>query len=129
MTEQEELQNQILQFQQLQQQHESIASTRAQMEVQLKDVERAYDEVERLDEKTPIYKSIGSLMVKADGKLGVLKELLERKETLQIRVESFRKQEKTAEDMLKTLSTQIQEKLKASQAGAATGGGQRPTAG
>jgi len=129
MTEEEDIQNQILQFQQLQQQFESISSTRAQMELQLHEIERAYEEVEKIDEKAPIYRTIGTLMVKATGKLDVLKELLERKETLQIRVESFRKQEKSVEEMLKQLSQQIQEKLKASQMGTGAGAGQGPTAG
>ena len=63
-------------------------------------------------------------MVKAKNKLDVLKELLEKKETLQIRVESFRKQEKSAQEMLQQLSQQIQEGLAAGKMG-----GQDPMAG
>ena len=129
MTEEEDIQNQILQFQQLQQQLESISSTRAQMDHQLHEVERAYEEVEKIDEKTPIYKTIGALMVKAKNKLDVLKELLEKKETLQIRVESFKKQEKNVEEMLKQLSQQIQEKLKASKMAGSMGDDKGPMAG
>ena len=129
MTEEEDIQNQILQFQQLQQQFESISSTRAQMEHQFHEIEHAYEEVEKIDEKTPIYKAIGTLMVKAKNKLDVLKELLEKKETLQIRVESFKKQEKNVEGMLKQLSQEIQEKLKASQLAGAMGNEKGPMAG
>lgn len=126
MSEQEDLQSQILQLQQLQQQYESIATTRNQMELQLKEVEIAYEEVEKADKDTPIYKSAGALMVKAKDKLEVLKELTERKETLTIRVESFKKQEKATEDMLRKLSQQVQEKIQVSQGGAM---GKGPTAG
>ncbi len=111
MTDQEEIQNQILQFQQLQQQFESISTSRAKMEHQLLEVEAAYDEVEKLDDKAPVYKSLGTLMVRAKDKVEILKEFQERKETLKIRVESFKRQEKSAEEMLRKLSQDIQEKL------------------
>ena len=124
MTSQEELQSKVMQFQQLQEQLETITGTRAQMEHQFHEIENAYEEVEKLDEKTAIYKPAGSLMVKAKNKLDVLKELLEKKETLQIRVESFRKQEKSAQEMLQQLSQQIQEGLAAGKMG-----GQDPMAG
>jgi prefoldin beta subunit len=125
MSEQEDIQSQILQLQQLQQQYESIATTRNQMELQLKEVEIAYEEVEKADKNTPIYKSAGALMVKAKDKLVVLKELTERKETLGIRVESFKKQEKATEDILRKMSQQVQERIQVTQGG---GMGQGPTA-
>ena len=125
MEKKEDLQSLIIQFQQLQEQFESVATTRTQMELQLRETENAYQEVEKIDEKAPLYKAVGGLMVRAKSKMDVLKELVEKKESLQVRVESLKKQEKSIEEMLKKLSTEIQEKIRMSQ----IGGEQGPMAG
>ena len=64
-----QLQNQIAQFQQLQQQLQAVSSQKIQMEAQLKEVERTMEE---LDKATgDIYKNVGSLMIKVDDKEAV----------------------------------------------------------
>lgn len=87
-----QLQNQIAQFQQLQQQLQAVSSQKIQMEAQMKEIERT---VEELDKSTgDVYKNVGSLMMKVDDKGSVKMELEESKETLDIRIKSLERQEK-----------------------------------
>ena len=86
-----QLQNQIAQFQQLQQQLQAVSSQKLQMDAQIKDIERTISE---LDKATgDVYKNVGSLMIKVDNKDSVKAELEEGKETMEVRVKSMERQE------------------------------------
>lgn len=106
-----QLQNQIAQFQQLQQQAQMIISQRQQMELQQKEVHNTIEELENIDDKTTIYKSIGSLLAKANNKETVVKELQEQKETLDIRVKTLQRQEERLRTRLNELQEQLSQKL------------------
>ena len=115
-----QLQNKIAQFQQMQQQIQVISSQKFQLEAQLRDTERAMAELEKAASDTPIYKTVGSLMVKAEDKESVSKELSEKKETLDVRIKALDRQEKHLMEKYQSLQ---QELTKAIQAGKeATGG-------
>ena len=87
-----QLQNQIAQFQQLQQQLQAVTSQKIQMEAQMKEIERT---IEELDKATgDVYKNVGSLMIKVSDKEPVKMELEESKETLDVRIKSMERQEK-----------------------------------
>ena len=91
-----QLQNQIAQFQQLQQQLQAVTSQKIQMEAQLKEIERTMEE---LDKATgDVYKNVGSLMIKVNDKEPVKMELEESKETLEVRIKSMDRQEKNLRD-------------------------------
>lgn len=91
-----QLQNQIAQFQQLQQQLQAVTSQKIQMEAQLKEIERTMEE---LDKATgDVYKNVGSLMIKVNDKEPVKMELEESKETLEVRIKSMGRQEKNLRD-------------------------------
>lgn len=86
-----QLQNQIAQFQQLQQQLQAVSSQKLQMDAQIKEIERTISE---LDKATgDVYKNVGSLMIKVDNKDSVKAELEEGKETMEVRVKSMKRQE------------------------------------
>ena len=86
-----QLQNQIAQFQQLQQQLQAVSSQKLQMCAQIKEIERTISE---LDKATgDVYKNVGSLMIKVDNKDSVKAELEEGKETMEVRVKSMERQE------------------------------------
>ncbi len=102
-----ELQHTLAQFQQVQQQAEAIATQRLQLEVQLKDVEKALEEVEKLPEDGEVYKVVGNLLVKSE-KGKVEAELRDRKETLELRVKTLKKQEEKVATRLKELQQKIQ---------------------
>lgn len=87
-----QLQNQIAQFQQLQQQLQAVSTQKVQMDAKLKEIERT---IEELDNATgDVYKNVGSLMIKVNDKETVKNELVEGKETYEVRIKSFERQEK-----------------------------------
>ena len=84
------LQQELLQFQQIQQQAQMIVQQRLQMELQLKETEKAIEEVSKLKGTPEIYKNIGPLLIKSSKK-DVSEELAEKKETLELRIKTDRK--------------------------------------
>jgi len=76
------LQNQIAQFQQLQQQLQSVLSQKFRMEAQLREVQMTIDELNKSPEEATIYKNVGSLLIKANDKATVLRDVEDDKETL-----------------------------------------------
>ncbi|OGS46504.1 MAG: prefoldin subunit beta [Euryarchaeota archaeon RBG_16_67_27] len=106
-----QLQNQIAQYQQLQQQIQVLASQRLQLEAKLREVEGTLDELGKVGPDTTIYKSIGMLLVKSDDRKGLKEELDEHKETITIRVKSIQKQEKALTERYEQLGERIQQAL------------------
>lgn len=106
-----QLQNQINQFRQLQQQLQVVTAQRVQLETRLKEVEVTLEELERAKEKTPIYKSIGSLLIKANSKDEIRKELEDHRETLSIRVKTLTKQEKSLAERYERMQQQLSQAL------------------
>ena len=106
-----QLQNQIQQYQQLQQQLQVLGTQRLQLEAKLREVEGTLEELGKLPEKAPVYKSIGVLLVKADDREALKKELQEHQETLTIRVKSIQKQEKALGERFEDLQQKIQTAL------------------
>ena len=101
----------LLRLQQLQQTLQKVLVQKQQVELELTEIEQAQSELERLDDDTVIYKSIGSLLVK-DKKEEVTTDLSERKELLNTRAQVLGKQEERLRGQLKKLQTKIQEDLK-----------------
>ena len=111
-----QLQNQIAQYQQLQQQLQVLASQRLQLEAKLREVEGTLEELEKVSADVPIYKSIGMLLVRQDDRVSLKTELEEHKETLSIRVKSLQKQEKSLSERYEQLGEKIQHSLGGSSA-------------
>jgi prefoldin beta subunit len=106
-----QLQNQIAQYQQLQNQLQVLASQRVQMEAKLREIEGTLEELNKLTGDTPVYKSIGMLLIRQDDREALKKELEEHKETLTIRVKSLQKQEKSLSGRYEDLAGKIQAAL------------------
>ncbi len=113
-----QLQNQIAQYQQLQQQLQALASQRLQLEAKLREVEGTLEELNKVGAETPVFKSIGMLLVRVDDREALKKELEEHKETLTVRVKSLQKQEKSLSERYEQLGAKIQEALGGSAAAA-----------
>jgi prefoldin beta subunit len=107
----QEIQRDIIKLQQMQQQYEIIASQRAQMEIQLKETEYALNEIEKMKQDSILYKSVGALLIKGE-KSEVKKELLDSKETIELRVKTLQKQEEQLRKQVQELSTKLQSQLK-----------------
>ena len=106
-----QLQNQIAQYQNLQQQLQVLGSQRVQLEAKLREIESTLEELGKVSAETPVYKSIGMLLVRQDDRDGLKKELEEHKETLTIRVKSLQKQEKSLSERYNDLAGKIQTAL------------------
>ncbi len=102
-----QLQDKIAQFQQIQQQIQVISSQKFQLEASLRDTERALSELEKLSSETPIYKSVGNLLVRAEDKEGVVTELTEKKETTDIRIKAIDRQEKQLVEKYQNLQKEL----------------------
>ena len=88
-----------------------IATQRAQLEVQLKDVENAIKELESLEEGSDVYKAIGNILIKTE-KDKIYNELKEKKETLEIRINTLKRQEEKLLEKLKEMQAKLQDSLK-----------------
>jgi len=112
-----QIQNQLGQLQQIQQQLQLVTQQRSQIDFRLKDTERALEELKKTTEKTPIYKSIGSLLIRAPTKQSIEKELMENKETLEIRKKTLEQQEGRFKEKSQEIQSKIQNALSLSKAG------------
>lgn len=104
---QQGLQEEIAKAQQLQQQLQMIMSQKQQLEVKSKDLERALDEVNRLEDETPVYKEVGEILVQVEDKEELISELEDDKESTDVRLKSLKGKEEKLRDQFK----EIQEKL------------------
>ncbi len=103
-----QLQNQIAQYQQLQQQLQMLAQQRLQLEAKLREIDGTLEELGKLTGETQVYKSIGMLLVRQDDRESLKKELEDHKETLTVRVRSIQKQEKSLSERYDQLGEKIQ---------------------
>ena len=65
------LQNQIAQFQQVQQQLQQILNQKFRMESQLKEMDLTIDELKKTPQDSPVYKNVGALMIKVSDREGL----------------------------------------------------------
>jgi len=107
-----QLQDQIARLQQARSQLQMIAQQRQQVEMQLKEVEEALQELGTVTDKTPIYKSIGSLLIKTKGKSEVQKDLAASKESLTLRKTTLEKQEGRSREKLNEMQSKVENALK-----------------
>ncbi len=104
------VQERLLRLQQVQQGLQSVLGQKQQLELELTETEQALSELTKMDEKAVIYKSIGSLLVKAE-KANVTTELTERKELLNTRISVLGKQEERLRAQAKDLQSRLQKDL------------------
>ena len=105
------LQNQIAQFQQVQQQLQSVLSQKFRMEAQLRETQMTIDELNKSPEDVAIYRNVGSLLIKANDKGSVVKDVEDDKETLEIRIKTLERQEKALRDKYNTMQDQLSKAL------------------
>lgn len=109
------VQNQIAQYQQIQQQLQMIMGQKNQYSMQLEEVERSLDEMSKAKPETVMYRNVGSLLIKVDNPEDLRKELGEAKDTLGIKVKSMERQEVSLKERFNTLRTEITAALKGAQ--------------
>lgn len=110
-----QLENHMEQLQKIEEQLQVLLTQKYQLEAQLKDVERTLEYLEKVPEDRDIYKNVGSLLVKTDGKKVVVDELREKKESYELRLKSFDRQEKSLKDSYDALKQSITDALQMQQ--------------
>jgi prefoldin beta subunit len=106
MTEQTE--EKLKQIQLLEQNMQLLQQQKQQFQTQLVETESALKELSKSDES---YKIIGNIMVKTE-KEGMTKELGEKKDILDLRIQTLEKQEKTLKEKFKDLQTEVMDSMK-----------------
>jgi len=111
-----QIQNMLAQLQQLQQQLQMVVTQKAHLENSLKETESAIQEIEKVSEDTPIFKVVGTILVKTN-KNDVLKELKEKKDTFEVRIKALERQEERLRERIQETQKKIQSLLGGVQAG------------
>jgi prefoldin beta subunit len=111
-----QLQDQINRLQQMRMQLQMIMQQRQQIDLRLKEIEEALEELDKTDAKTPIYKSVGAILIKTKDKNEVIKELKTNKESLELRKSTLEKQEGRTKEKLNELQSKVQNALNISNA-------------
>jgi len=105
-----QVQERLLRLQQLQQTLQSVMSQKQQVDAEQNETEQTLTELQKTADDAVIYKSIGSLLVKAE-KAKVTEELAERKELLTTRTTILARQEERLRSQVKEVQTKLQEDL------------------
>lgn len=106
-----QLQDQLARLQQMRIQLQMIIQQRQQVDLRLKEVDETLLELDKTDEKTPIYKSVGAILIKAKGKEDIVKELKLNKEALELRKSTLEKQEGRTKEKLNELQSKVENEL------------------
>jgi prefoldin beta subunit len=106
-----QLQEQLARLQQLQQTLQAVASQKQQLEIEGSETDKAISELDKVTDQTTVYKSVGSLLVRAERQT-LLAELKERKELLGTRITVLGRQEERTKERIKELQDKLQEKLR-----------------
>ena len=105
-----QIQNQLAQLQQVQQQAQSLAMQKAQIESLQKESEMALEELEKSEDDAVIYRTVGELQIKATKEETVAK-LNEKVETLSLRLQSISRQEERISKRFTQLQEQIEQSM------------------
>ncbi len=101
-----ELQHKLMRLQQMRDQLQNVTLRRQQMELELREVEGALEELGKLPPETTVYKSTGVLFYKSDHDK-LVSELTDRKETLELRVKTIQHQEDSAKKQFEAYRKQV----------------------
>ncbi len=105
-----QIQNQLSQLQQVQQQAQSLAMQKSQVESRQKEAQMALEELDKLPEDVTIYRTVGELQIKSTREEAVSK-LNEKIETLSLRLQSITRQEERISKRFTQLQEQIEQSM------------------
>ncbi len=111
-----QLRHQFAQFQQAQQQAQALMTQKQQLELLMRETERALGELDKLQEGAAVYKSVGTILVKSERE-ELKKSLNEQKETLDLRIKTLGRQEERIVQRLREMREKLDEALKGKQLG------------
>jgi prefoldin beta subunit len=106
------IQEQLEQLQKLQTQLAVTQQQRQQIEFQTRETERAMEELKAVADDAPVYRSVGGILFRTTGKTDVLTKLDEEKESLEVRLRGFQKQEGRIKENAQELQSKLQAALR-----------------
>ncbi len=101
------LQNDLKQFQRLQQELAAVQQQRLQLDLKVREVSHTLEELKGLPEDVVVYRPIGGLLVRSKNRQEVEGLLTEEKETAEVRLKGVERQE----NHLKERYTSMQQEL------------------
>lgn len=107
------LQNDLKQFQRLQQELGGTQQQRMQLDLKLREVTHTLEELKGVPEDAVVYRPIGGLLVKAKGRSEVEKILSEEKEMLEVRVKAVERQENHLKERYTAMQQDLTQQLQA----------------
>jgi len=105
------VQEQLAQFQQTQQNLQSILMQKQQLESQKLETEKALEELKKAGDDEAVFKHAGTIMIKSNKK-DLLEELEEQTELAKTKASLLAKQEERLKTTIKEQETKIQEMMK-----------------
>jgi prefoldin beta subunit len=100
------IREQVSRLQQIQQNLQAIMMKKHQIEQETSEIERVIEEIKKMDEDNKVYKNYNTLWIKSNRE-NILRELKEKRDILNIRMEVVEKQEKRVSDNLKEVENKI----------------------
>ena len=101
------LQNQLIEFQQLQQQLQGLANQKFQLSMEENETDKTLEELKKVDDKTVIYKSIGAVLLSVKDQKSLVEELEDKKESVSVRLKALDRQEKALKDRYQKLHEEL----------------------
>jgi len=107
------LQNDLKQFQRLQQELGAVQQQHLQLDLRLREIGHTLDELKTVPDEATVYRPIGSLLVKAKSRKEVEDLLGEEKETLEVRQKAVERQENHLKERYTTMQQELSQQLQA----------------
>ncbi|MHB8352411.1 MAG: prefoldin subunit beta [Thermoplasmata archaeon] len=107
------LQNDLKQFQRLQQDLTATDQQRVQFDMKLRETTHTLEELKSLPADTVIYRPIGGLLLRARDRAEVESLLTEEKETLEIRFKAMERQENALKERYTAMQQDLSQQLQA----------------
>ena len=101
------LQEKLKQAQTIQQQLESVISQRYQFDLKVKEITKTLEELGKLEQGTGDFKNVGSILIPVKDVESLKKELMDEKETLEVRIRTLEKQQKMLEEKYKEIQEEF----------------------
>ena len=107
------LQNDIKQFQRLQQELAAVQQQRLQLDLKVREATHTLEELKTVAEDAVVYRPIGGLLVRAKNRKEVEDLLGEEKETAEVRLKAVERQENHLKDRYTTMQQELSQALQA----------------
>jgi prefoldin beta subunit len=107
------LQNDIKQFQRLQQELGATQQQRLQLELKVREVSHTLEELKTVPEDAVVYRPIGGLLVRAKNRKEIEDLLTEDKETAEVRLKAIERQENHLKERYTAMQQELSQALQA----------------